>query len=77
MTISAAELKRNVEKVIDDVPDSGQPTEVERNGKRVENRPIAERPKLRRLVRRPDFILGDPEDLVHVDWSGELNVDSP
>lgn len=77
MTISAAELKKNVEKVIDDVLDSGQPIEVERNGKRVEIRPIAERPKLQRLVRRPDFIIGDPEDLVRLDWSGELNVDLP
>ena len=30
--------------------------------------------RLHRLVRRDDFFLGDPEDLVHFDWSPYLDA---
>ena len=49
---------------------AGQPVEIERNGRIV--RIVADRPPSRfdRLVRR-DVVVGDPGDLVAMDWSGE------
>jgi len=32
----------------------------------VRGKPVG---RLHRLVARPDFIKGDPKDLVHLDWS--------
>jgi hypothetical protein len=44
---------------------------IERNGRRL--RIVADDPpsRLDRLVRRPDVVTGDPDDLVHLDWSDE------
>lgn len=71
MSISVTELRANLYRLIDDVIQTGEPLTIERNGHKVV---IARSPvesKLARLVSRPDFIKGDPEDLVHLDWSGE------
>jgi hypothetical protein len=71
VSISVTELRANLYRLIDDVIQTGEPLTIERNGHKVV---IARSPvesKLARLVSRPDFIKGDPEDLVHLDWSGE------
>ena len=44
---------------------------VERSGRRLRVLPADAPPKLSRAVRREHTILGDPEELVHIDWSGE------
>ena len=31
----------------------------------------ADTPKLQRLISRPDAILADPQEIVHIDWSQE------
>jgi antitoxin (DNA-binding transcriptional repressor) of toxin-antitoxin stability system len=71
MAISATELRSNLYRLLDQVLASGEPLTVERGGRRlrivVEERPS----KLSRLVRRDSVIVGDPDDLVHLDWSGE------
>jgi hypothetical protein len=57
--------------MIDAVIASGEPLEVERNGRIVV---ITARPaerKLEALVQRPEAITGDPEQFVHIDWSDE------
>jgi hypothetical protein len=30
-----------------------------------------------RFISRPDVINGDPDDLVHINWEKELNLDLP
>ncbi len=69
MKITASEFRANVMGVLDDVLDKGTIVEVRRRGRTI--RIVADRPtrKLDRLVARPDFIVGDPDSLVHVDWS--------
>ncbi|MBK6764197.1 MAG: type II toxin-antitoxin system Phd/YefM family antitoxin [Micrococcales bacterium] len=71
MSISVTELRANLYRLIDEVIETGQPLVIERNGHTVviERSPVES--KLARLISRPDFIKGDPEDLVHIDWSGE------
>lgn len=71
MVISASELRQNIYKLLDQVLDSGMPLEIERNGRRLRVVPVEAPPKLDRLVRHADYVVGDPEELVHIDWSTE------
>ena len=69
MGITPTELRKNLYRLLDEVIETGEPLEVERKGRRL--RIIAEPEggkKLDRLVKH-DCIVGDPEDLVHMDWS--------
>ena len=74
--ISATKLRRNLYDILDSVLDTGIPVEVERNGRRL--RIVAEkhRSKWYRLtVHR--VVVGDPDQLVHDDWSQEWRGDVP
>ena len=71
MTITASALRQNIYKLLDQVFESGVPLEIERNGRRLRVVPAEAPSKLDRLVGHADLIVGDPEDLVHVDWSHE------
>ncbi|MBA2283644.1 MAG: type II toxin-antitoxin system Phd/YefM family antitoxin [Acidimicrobiia bacterium] len=71
MAITASKLRENVYRVLDEVLASGEPVEIERNGRRLFI--VAEAPpsRLGRLVSRPELVTGNSEDLIHLDWSGE------
>jgi hypothetical protein len=76
MAMSASEFKENMEHVFKEVLETGAPVEIELNGQTLQ---LAKKGKLKLdgLVSRPEFIQGDPEDLVHIDWSGEIDGDLP
>jgi len=69
--MTASELRANIFKIIDHLIETGVPVEIERKGRVV--RLVVDNPpaKLAQLVRRDEFIRGDPDDLVHLDWTGE------
>lgn len=73
MKVSATFLRQNIYKLLDQVLKTGDPVVVERNGKKLQIIPLTERKKrkLSDLPERDDIIVGDPEDLVHIDWSSE------
>ena len=71
MAITASELRQNVYKLLDTVLETGIPLEIERNGRRLRVVLIESPPKLDRLVGHAGYIVGDPDDLIHVDWSSE------
>lgn len=71
MSISVTELRANIYRLIDEVIETGQPLEIERNGHTVLLTPSLPESRLSRLVARPWVIEGDPEDLVHLDWYDE------
>jgi len=72
MKVTATELRANLYRILDRVLDTGEAVEVERKGRRVRLVP-GESPTgddlLARLTPHPDYIVGDPDDLVHLDWS--------
>lgn len=72
MVMTASRLRENVYKLLDEVVATGRPLEVERKGKLLRIIPVETRSKLGRL-KKHDLIVGDPEDLVHIDWSSEWN----
>jgi hypothetical protein len=77
MAISASKLRSDVYRLLDEVLGTGQPLEIERNGKTLVIAPkeVETGSIWDRLPRREGYIVGDPEGLIHVDWSSEWNPD--
>ena len=71
MILTASKLREDIYRLLDHVLATGEPIEIERNGRRL--RIIADEAPttLGRLVRRDDVVVGDSDDFVHLDWSGE------
>jgi hypothetical protein len=72
---TASKLRANIYRMLDEVLETGQPLEIERNGKTLVIAPKEEQSIWDRLPRREGFIVGDPDELIHVDWSSEWNPD--
>jgi len=64
---SAYNNQKDIFQILDKVAETGVPREIERKGKRLIICPAEN--KLDRLESHPEFIIGDPDDLVHMDWS--------
>jgi antitoxin (DNA-binding transcriptional repressor) of toxin-antitoxin stability system len=74
-TVTASSLRADIYRILDQVLATGEPVEIERNGRRLRIIPLEAPHKLDRLVKRPNFVRGDPEDLVHLDWFDEWQPD--
>jgi hypothetical protein len=70
MRLKPSQLREDIYRILDQVLETGVPVEIERHGKLLKI--IAAEPpsKLANLKPRR-YLVGDPEDLVHLDWSGE------
>jgi hypothetical protein len=77
MGLSASQLRANVYRLLDQVLETGKPLEIERNGKTLVILPKEQETIWDRLPRRQGFIVGDPDELIHIDWSSEWNPDPP
>jgi len=68
---TASSLRSDLYNVLDRVLETGRPVEIERKGRilRIVADPEADR--FSQLRPHPGTIKGDPEDLVHIDWSDE------
>ena len=73
MAITASRLRENVYRILDEVLETGTPVEIERGGRRLRIIAVIDDKgsRLDRLTPHPDAVTGDPDDLVHLDWSGE------
>jgi len=69
--LTASKLRENVYRILDEVLETGIPIEIERRGKILRIIPAAPRSKLDNLKPNPGYLCCDPEDVVHLDWSGE------
>ncbi len=70
--VTPSQLRADVYRLVDEVLETGIPLQINRHGRRlllVADEPVGDR--LSRIHTDPDLIVGDPEDLVHMDWSGE------
>ena len=77
MALTASKLRANVYRLLDEVLETGKPLEIERNGKLLVIAPKEKRKgsKLDSIPRREGYIIGDPDELIHIDWSSEWNPD--
>lgn len=71
MPITASKLRENVYKILDEAIETGKPVEVIRKG--VVLRIVLDQPlgRLARLKKRPGDFVGDPDDIIGMDWSKE------
>ncbi len=72
MAIKTSSLRENIYRILDQVLETGVPVEIERRGRILRIAPAEPRSKLDNLKPRP-YLLSEPEELVHLDWSGEWN----
>jgi len=75
MALSASKLRANVYRLLDEVLETGKPLEIERNGRTLLITPKEKESIWNRLPRREGAIIGDPDELIHMDWSSEWNPD--
>ena len=68
---SPSRLRADLYRLLDRVLETGIPLEVDRNGRRLRIVPAETGGRLANLVPDPDDLPGDPDDIVHMDWSGE------
>ncbi len=71
MTVTASKLRQDIYRILDGVLETGEPVEIERNGRRLRIVALDAPGRLDRLVARPEVVVGDSEDFVHLDWSAE------
>ena len=71
MSITASELRANVYRLLDEVLETGQPLEIDRGGRTLRIIAVEPSSRVAALPKRPEFLVGDPEDLVSMDWTGE------
>jgi len=70
MTLTASKLRENIYRILDRVLETGIPVEVRRKGRTLRIVPTDPPSRIGRLKRR-SYLLEDPEEIVHLDWSGE------
>jgi hypothetical protein len=70
MTLRASALRENIYRILDEILETGVPVEIEHKGKLLRIAAVEPKSKLGNLKPR-DLIVGDPEELVHIDWSEE------
>lgn len=76
-TVTPTELRSNIYKILDEILENGMPVEIIRHGRRLRIEPTEKSDKLARLVKRPETVIGHPDDLVSVSWEKEINLDLP
>jgi len=68
---SSSNIQKDILGLLDKVAKTGIPVEIERKGTRLLITPAEKLRNLDGLDEHPDFIIGNPDDLVHIDWSAE------
>ena len=70
MAVTASVLRQNIYTLLDKVLETGVPLEVSLRKRRLRIVPVKKTSRLANL-KGCSRLKGDPEDIVHLDWSGE------
>lgn len=73
MAVTASELRQDIYRLLDHVRDTGESLIIERKGRQLRIEAVDAGPpnKLERIRGNPDAIVGDPEELIHIDWTAD------
>lgn len=71
---SVSALRADLYRLLDRVLETGVPLEVNRKGARLRVSAVERTSRLDRLEPHPGFLKGDPESIVHLDWSSEWRM---
>jgi len=72
--ISETSHKKDIYELLFNVAKTGTPAEIELGGQHLVISP-SEKKCLDCLENHSDYIVGNPDDLVHIDWSAEWKTD--
>lgn len=75
MPLTASRLRADIYRILDEILETGVPVDIERKGKMLRIVPVEPPSKLDNLRPRP-YVVGDAEELVHLDWSAEWDADA-
>ncbi|MHC4470775.1 MAG: type II toxin-antitoxin system Phd/YefM family antitoxin [Planctomycetota bacterium] len=70
MKLTASSLRQDIYRVLDQILETGVPVDIERKGRLLRIAPVDPPKKLTKLKKRR-YLKGDPEEIVHLDWSSE------
>jgi hypothetical protein len=70
--MTATKLRQDIYNILDKVIETGIPVEIERKGSKLKLFPEKTKNKLDNLKKR-DLVVGDPEDIINMDWMKEWN----
>ena len=74
--VTPSQLRQNIYRLIDQVLDTGEPLSINRKGRLLRLVPDEPQPdRLAAIHTNPDVIVGDPEDLVSLDWTDQWDAD--
>ena len=76
-TLSYTEVKQTFEHVLEEVVSTAVPVRFEFKGSVLTICVVEESDKLARLEPHSECLAGDPEEIVHLDWSGEVHDNLP
>jgi hypothetical protein len=75
MDVTASQLRSDIYRLLDEVLASGKPLRIKRKGKVLLIVPDKPKSKLERIIPDPDYVNGDLDDFIHMDWYHEWNPD--
>ena len=67
--VSDISIEKDILRLLDKVVKTGVPLEIERKGKRLLISPAKKHRNLDCLEKHQDFVVGNPDDLIHIDWT--------
>ncbi|MCB1153097.1 MAG: type II toxin-antitoxin system Phd/YefM family antitoxin [Deltaproteobacteria bacterium] len=71
MAITPTELRKDLYRILDKVLETGEPVEIKRGERTlkivIENTP--DDPLKMVFIKRPSAVVGDFEDIIHMEWS--------
>ena len=82
-SITSLDLTRDIDNLLNEICVTGMPIEINWQGKYFRIIPTAttettkKKSRLDNLIRRPDVIVGDSEDLINISWEHEIKLDLP
>ena len=71
MTVTPTDFRKNLFTLLDSILESGKVLEINRNGHIIKVVPPRKSKKIDRLVPHEDAVVGESDDFVSMDWSGE------
>lgn len=75
--VTPTQLRSDIYNLLDEVLKTGLPIEIKKGDKKLRIIPVDEASKLENLINRPGVIEGNPDDLVDIEWTDEVNLDLP
>jgi hypothetical protein len=71
MTVTPTDFRKNLFSLLDGILQNGKVLEINRNGHIIKVVPPRKSKKIDRLVPHEDAVVGESDDFVSMDWSGE------